>query len=230
MGLPVAAAPIARAPVHALTVQAMLDGHEAALRTGAAQVRVSWVRDEALTLGASQRDDSPCALRARSLGLPVLRRGSGGTGVYFGEGDLAWAVIFRRTDPRVGGRFCSAYAPMGAGVVDWLAREKVAAGWRASAGTEPELCLLGARGEVLVAGARVLGGAAQHVTGTTLLHEGIVLSRLRRERLRSIFGLPDPRLDSGLVGLRELGIESDPSVAAEQLSKALLAALEATGP
>lgn len=145
--------------------------------------------------------------------------------MYFGAGDLAWAVILPRTDPRVGGRFCSAYAPLGAGVVDWLARSGIGARWRASTGTEPELCLLGPRGEVLESEGRVLGGAAQHVTGTTLLHEGIVLSRVRRDRLGSIFDLPRSRLETALVGLRELGAGSDASAAAEELSTALAASL-----
>ncbi|HEV2449431.1 MAG TPA: hypothetical protein VGU43_03355, partial [Thermoplasmata archaeon] len=205
-----AARPLARAPVRRLSVHAMLESHEAALRAGVPQIQVSWLADEALTLGASQREDVPSAQRARAAGIPLLRRGSGGTGVFFGEGDLAWAVILPRTDVLVGRRFGSAYAPLGAGVVEWLARSRVSARWRASAGSEPELCLLGARGEVLDSAGRVLGGAAQHVTSTTLLHEGIVLSRLRPERLAALFGLSHARLEAELVGLHELGLAREP--------------------
>jgi lipoate-protein ligase A len=221
--------PVAVAPVRGLTVRAMLERNESALRAGEPAVLVSWITDEALTLGASQAAESPAALRARSLGLDVLRRGSGGTGVHFGEGDLAWAVVLPRSDPRVGGRFCAAYAPLGEGVVRWLAEAGVTARWRPSEGLETELCLLGPRGEVLDTGGRVLGGAAQHVTGRALLHEGVLPSRVRTERLGALFEIPPSRLRAELAGYCELGKGLEPSNSAASLAKSLEAALGGRG-
>jgi lipoate-protein ligase A len=209
----------------------MLARHEAALRSDGAAVLVNWITDEALTLGASQSAHSPTALRAQSLGLDVLRRGSGGTGVHVGVDDLAWAVVLPRNDPRVGGRFCSAYAPLGEGVVRWLASSGIPTRWRPAEGREPELCLLGARGEVLDSAGRVLGGAAQHVTGRALLHEGVIPSRVRAERLGALFDLPPDRLRAELAGYRELLPELEPPTGAASLASALQLALsEPAGP
>ncbi|MCI4342470.1 MAG: hypothetical protein L3K11_08925, partial [Thermoplasmata archaeon] len=140
---------LATEPARGSPVAELLARHESALRLARSALLVDWVTDEALTLGAAQPEASACALRARSMGLPTHRRGSGGTGVYLGPGDVAWAVVLPRTDPRLRGGFCSGYASLGAGVVELLAELGTPSRWVPSRGTDPDLCFLGPRGEVL---------------------------------------------------------------------------------
>jgi len=100
----------------------------------------------------------------------------------------------------------------------------VAVRWTDPPGSDPEYCLLSARGSVLKHGDRVLGGAAQHLSEKALLHHGILpLEPLDRPLLRELFGLT-ARAAGRLTSLRELGVEG----AAEELAWKLAASLSDT--
>ncbi|MCI4345540.1 MAG: hypothetical protein L3K07_02115 [Thermoplasmata archaeon] len=206
-------------------VERILARDEAALRGGTPTVRIARVGAEALTLGVSQAIDAPCAERARGLGIPVLRRTSGGLGVYHGLGDLSWSVTLPRSDPRLEKGFRCAYGPLGEGPARLFADAGLNSKWVPATGKHPELCFLGARGEVLEVEGRILGGAAQHLTSTTLLHHGILPYRVDAERLSAVFALPAEEVAGRLVGYEELLPGAPPEVVASSLASAIVGAL-----
>jgi len=190
------------------------------LREGALAYRTAVVTERYLSLGVSQPRDAPAALRARSRGLPVLGRSSGGTGVLQLPGDIAWAVVLPRDHPLVGRTFPRAFGRLGAPLVDVLAGAGLATEWRPSPDLSPELCLLGSRGEALFAGDTVIGGAAQHLTGTALLHHGVLNLGIDRRLLTDLFQL-DPGAAARVAGIRELGVRDPSEVLARRLAVAL---------
>ncbi len=179
---------------------------EALLRRGRPAVRVAILADRALSLGVAQATDAPAALRAAALGLPVVRRSTGGTGVLHLPGDLAWSVVLPREDPRVGRGFVRAYGRFGEGAVRLLVERGVESSWVPAPGLSPEACLLGDRGEVLAAGPRVVGGAAQHLTARAILHHGVIGVLAEPDLESELFDVPASLLRSRRAGLDGLGV------------------------
>lgn len=177
---------------------------DATLAQGRPLVRVARISSPALSIGIGQPLNSPMARRARALGLPVLRRSTGGTGVLLGDGDVVWAIVLPRSDPRVGRDYVRAYARLGRGVVHTLASFGVEAEWGPALGLSEEFCFLGSRGCALTSHGKALGGAAQHATRSALLHHGVVPLTLDRQRLEAVFGLAPAFSEPKLTTLLEL--------------------------
>ena len=177
---------------------------EAALAAARPVVRVARVSAPALSLGIGQRPSVASARRARALGLPVLRRSTGGTGVLLGDGDVVWSVVLPRNDPRVGRDFVHAYGRFGHGVVRTLATFGVEAVWGPALGLSEEYCFLGSRGCALTVSGRVLGGAAQHATRGAVLHHGVLPLSIDRQRLEAVFGLAPAYSEPKLTTLLEV--------------------------
>ena len=196
---------------------------EVILRRGVPAVRVAVLSDRAVSYGVGVRADAPFLVRAVKEGVPTVRRATGGTGLLHAPGDLAWSVVLPRGDFRVGRDFVRAYARLGEGVVRFLAERRIPVRWQEPPGSDPEYCLLSARGLVLRHEEQVLGGAAQHLAGGALLHHGILPLELDRTLLRRIFGLSASAVKR-LTSLRELGIEE----ASEPLAWRLAASLSDT--
>src|SRR5208282_5648586 len=121
-------------------------------------------------VGVGVPPDAAYLQRAAGARIPAVRRTTGGSGLLHAPGDLAWSIVLPRADPRVGKDYVHAYPRLGAGVVDFLSERGVAAKWVDPPGTDPDYCLLSARGSVLALEGKVLGGAAQHLAGGALLH------------------------------------------------------------
>ena len=178
---------------------------EVVLHRGVPAVRVAVLSDRAVSYGVGVRAEAPFLARAAKEGVPIVRRATGGTGLLHAPGDLAWSVVLPRGDPRVGRDFVRAYARLGEGVVRFLAERRISTRWQEPPGSDPEYCLLSARGLVLKHGDQVLGGAAQHLAGGALLHHGILPLELDRPLLKRLFELSTHSLNR-LTSLRELGI------------------------
>jgi lipoate-protein ligase A len=202
-----------------------LRAQEALLRVGVPAVHVAGVRDAAVSYGAGVSEDAPYLARARVRGTPAIRRSSGGTGVLHLPGDLAWAVVLPRSDPRVGRDFVHAYARLGAGWVDLLARYGVEAEWTPAPGLSDEYCPLGRRGSVLSVQGRVVGAAAQHLSGGALLHQGTVSLAVDRALTRELFPSLEERATNRLAGVRELGLDRGTALLASEAASCLVAAL-----
>ncbi|HEY1197274.1 MAG TPA: hypothetical protein VGG32_00915 [Thermoplasmata archaeon] len=194
------------------------------LRRGVPAVRAAVLTDRAVSYGVGVPAEAAYLVRAAKAGVPTVRRTTGGTGLLHAPGDLAWSIVLPRADPRVGNDYVHAYPRLGEGVVRFLSERGVTAKWLDPPGTDPEYCLLSARGSVLSHEEKVLGGAAQHLAGGALLHSGIVPLDLDRDLLRKVFGL-SPRALERLTSLRELGVEGTPEELAWKLAASLSDAL-----
>jgi lipoate-protein ligase A len=200
-----------------------LEDDERSLALGRAAVRAAELTDRSVSLGVSVRGEPEYARASRSAGFPVLRRSTGGSGVLHLPGDLLWSVVLPRNDPRVGRDFVRAYRRLGGGVTRFLSDRGLDARWIPAPGLDADYCALSARGEVLSVDGRILGGAAQHASGSTLLHQGMIARRVDPELLRQLFGLTVPRGLGRLTGLDELGLAADPGSLARELARALAA-------
>ncbi len=195
------------------------DLEEKALREGRPSARVAAVvGPRALSVGVAVSDREGYLVRARSEGLAVVRRGSGGTALLHLPGDLLWSVVLPRSDSRVGHDFVRGYERLGAAVVEVLRSVGLSASWAEPPGLSEEYCPLGSRGKVLLAESRVLGGAAQHATAGALLHHGAIAVEVDRPTLDRLFLWSGPSPAARLGGLRELGV----SAPVEELRAALL--------
>ncbi|MEM0129793.1 MAG: hypothetical protein QXG65_06525 [Thermoplasmata archaeon] len=194
-----------------------------ALGSGRPSVRTAVLDRTALSIGVGVREEAPMVRRARDLGVPVLRRSTGGTGILHGPGDVVWSVVLPRGDPRIGPDRAAAFGRLGAGAVDWLAGYGVASAWIPSPSRSPECCPLGGRGRVLAIadGGRVLSGAAQHLAAGALLHHAAVPRRIDRELCRAIFAFDTPAGPEELVGTDDLGIDRTPEAIAQEIAAAI---------
>ncbi len=190
------------------------------LRRAVPAVRVAVLTDRAVSFGVGVPAEAPYLQRAAKAGVPTVRRTTGGTGLLHAPGDLAWSVVLPRTDPRVGDDYVHAYSRLGAGVVHFLSERGTSASWTEPPGSDPDYCLLSARGSVLSLQEKVLGGAAQHLAGGALLHHGILPLELDRALLRKLFAL-SPKALERLTSLRELGIEGTPDALAWKLAASI---------
>ena len=196
------------------------------LRAGGPGVRVSVLSGHSLSVGVGVRGDAPYLGRARTAGLSVARRTSGGTGVVHAPGDLAWSVVLPRSHPNVGRDYVRGFARLGAGVVRFLHRQQLSSEWVPAPALDPDCCVLSGRGQVLTVGSRVLGGAAQHLSRTALLHQGMIPRTVDRELLAGVFAFPDPTVLSRLTSLEELGVHAPSPDLARQLAEELARDLE----
>lgn len=196
------------------------------LRRGEAVTRAAVLSTAALSVGVSQREDSPCVVRARRLGIPVVRRSTGGLGLWHAPGDVVWSLILPRSDARVGNDFSTAYARLGAGPVRLLSDLGIPSDWRAPSGPPSEYCLLSGRGAVLTVGGLALGGAAQHLTRLALLHHGVLPYRLDPPRLSELFELPADVVVRSLTSLEKVVYGIPPMEVARRLRSILAGASE----
>ncbi|HEV2428481.1 MAG TPA: hypothetical protein VGV64_01360 [Thermoplasmata archaeon] len=198
-----------------------LERDETLLATGRPACRTAVLIGTALSIGVAQKGTEPSIRTAQALGLDVVPRASGGTGVVHSEGDLGWSIVLPRTHPLVGRDFSTAYARLGAGVVAFLGDLGLRAQWTEAPGLSESFCPLGRRGSALSVDRRVLGGAAQHATRDALLHQGIVQYTVDRPLLERLFDLDGPTLQDRLGSLRELAIDEPPPYLAERLLERL---------
>lgn len=219
-----------RPPAAELSPSENLDADEEALRRGGASVRATVLNAPAVSLGVSQGPEAAAARRARALGIPVLVRASGGTGLLHEPGDLAWAVVLPRADPRAGRDYARAYARLGAAVAEFLRNDVPGADWRPSRGVSSTYCLLGERGSALEARGRVVGGAAQHLTPTHLLHHGVLSRTVDRAAISRLFDLAPEEAQRHLTSLEEEGVTTPAPALRDALERRLARWLSRTGP
>ena len=195
------------------------------LRDGTVGAAVSVLTDRSLSIGVAQEGDGPVAQRARARGWDLVRRTTGGTGVLHDRGDIVWSLVLPRADPRVGRDYVAAYARLGRGVTDTLVALGADAAWRPSRGLSGSCCFLGDRGWALEVGGRVVGGAAQHLTTTHLLHQGAISLRLDRGAAAAIFDLDPEVVDRNLGALE--GLVNPPELTSDALAHQLALRLAA---
>ncbi len=210
------------------TLSRAVDADESSLRAGQLSIRVSVLGQASLSCGVGDPWPTPLASAAVAQGFDVVRRTTGGTGLLHLAGDLTWSVVLPRSNPRVGRDFARAYGRLGRGAVTFLAGLGLDGAWIPAPGVSERYCTLSARGQVLAARGRILGGAAQHATAAALLHQGAISVGLDRDAIDRIFGLSPPGLSERLTGLRDLGISASSEDLATRLEAAILADLEAS--
>ena len=202
---------------------------EELLQGGRPAFRVVVVERAALSIGIAVDPDAPFVQRARELGLLIQRRSSGGTGVLLAPGDITWAVVLPRTDPRVGRDFVSAYGRLGAPVTRYLEERGWAAVWSPSPASSSDCCLLGGRGRVLTCPRGILSGAAQHLTRLALLHQGTFPRRVDRPLHRAVFATAENVAFDRLIGTDDLGLTEGPEELRDGLAAGFAQFVEFTG-
>jgi len=207
------------------TASEILDRDETLLRDGAPVVRVTVIRETSVSFGVGTPRDGSAEANARRLGLPIVRRSTGGSGILHLPGDLVWSVVLPRSDPMVGPDFSSAYGRLGAGLVLFLADLGLDGRWSDPTALSDEFCLLGRRGRVLTVHGKAIGGAAQHVTSTALLHHGVVGVTVDRLLVERVFGVARSVTTERVTSLAELGISTEPEALADALARAVAASL-----
>lgn len=176
------------------------------LGEGGPSAAAAVVTDTTISVGVAMRVPEELERSAAALEIPILRRSTGGTGLLHRPGDLLWSVVLPRDDPRVGRDYVRAYGRLGGPIAGALRAAGVPAGWTASPGLSDRFCLFGPRGEVLAAGPRVLGGAAQHLRRGALLHHGVVGHWVDRPLLGRLFGVDERSLSERLGSTEEAGL------------------------
>ncbi len=213
------AGPASRIP--AVTPEDFLRRDAELLAAARPAVHVALLSQAAVSIGVSQPDTAECAQRARAAGIPVVRRSTGGLGLWHAPQDIVWSLVLPRTDPRVGRDFARAYGRLGAGPVRFLRGYGIESKWAAPASAPGEYCLLSGAGDVLRVAGRAVGGASQHLTGMALLHHGVVPYVVDAGRLEELFGLSAEVTRSRLVGLAEVLAGRPPLELADGLDRAL---------
>lgn len=213
-----------------IPAEEVLRGDERLLELGRPTVRVGRFAEAAVSRGVGQRREDATSQRARELGLPVVRRGSGGSSLLHLPGDLFWSLLLQRDHPLAGRGYVRRYAELGEGWRTFLRRKGLpTASWVDPPACNEGYCLLSSRGRVLAVQGRVLGGASQHVTSRALLHHGCVSASLDRRRLAEVFDLHDEER-ARLTSLRDEGVPAeavDLRELASDLERALTSAMPA---
>jgi len=195
--------------------------HEALLRRGTPAFRVAVLGERVVSFGVSVPLTAPYLRRAQEHGIRTGARTTGGTGVLHQAGDILWAVVLPRTDPRVGRDFARAYDRLGRGVVRGLAKAGVHAEWLAAFGLTEDYCPLSSRGEVLVVEGKIVGAAAQHLTSSALLHQGSVSWEIDRGEVDRLFALRPGGPAAHLGGLAGFGTAGGPEALASAIGREL---------
>ncbi len=193
------------------------------LRSGQPAMQVAILAGRALSVGVSQRDDAECIVRARRIGIPVVRRSTGGLGILHAPGDIAWSLILPRSDPQVGRDFSTAYGRLGEGLVRFLGELGVSSAWQLPIELPSEYCLLSGRGAVLTVAGRAIGGAAQHLTRLALLHHGVLPYHLDPSLLHEVFDLEPGLVRRSLTSLEQVVGDVPPLELAHRLQSVLSA-------
>lgn len=194
------------------------------LHAGVMAIRTAVLTDRALSVGVGVRPNDPVLRKAQALGVPVVRRSSGGTGVLHAPGDVAWAVVLPRDDRLRGPDLSAEYARLGRGAAELYRSRGIPAAWVPSPGRSESCCFLGYRGRSLTVHGRVVGGAAQHLTGRALLHHGVLPRTVDRTAHAALFGLGDEELE-GLAGTDDMGIDAPAEELAAELRERILDSL-----
>ncbi len=209
--------------IRPISVAENFDSDESMLRSDRPAVRVGVLLDRAVSYGVGVPPSAPFLTRAAADKIPTIRRSTGGSGLLHLPGDLVWSIVLPRADPRVGRDFLRAYSRLGRGAVRFLDGSGLPAAWKRAPGSAAAYCTLSERGEVLCVRDRIVGGAAQHLTGSALLHQGTISTDLDRPMIHRLFDLGPSGPAGQLDSLRGLGLRTDP----QELAAGLLEALRA---
>jgi len=202
-----------------------------------------WV-PPALSLGRFQPDTDVDRAACARLGVPVVRRPTGGRGLLHG-GDLTYAVAMPRP-AGAAGRVDAVYELLAAGLVAGLARLGVEAAVARHDGPSGPVCFAGQQGADLRVGERKLCGSAQvRQGGAVLQHGSILLERLPFDETSLMTAPPEvgavsslmtappevgavtsAELQAATVTLAELGAPTGPHTVAAALVEGFAAALD----
>jgi lipoate-protein ligase A len=189
------------------------------------------VRRAALVLGSTQPDGDVDRDAARSSGLEVIRRRSGGGAVVVEPGALAWVDVYVPSDdplwvPDVGRAFlwlgeawAAALAALGVNGADVHRRRPITTAWSS------KVCFAGVgTGEVTVRGRKVVG-MAQRRTRTGALFQCAALVQWDARRLLEVLALAEPEREEGRAALAGAAAGVGPAAGVDDLEQSLVSHL-----
>lgn len=182
-----------------------------------------------VTIGAGNEPEAPAIeKRAGAARIPFARRPTGGGPIYHTTEEIAYAVAVPAQDARIPRSIRSSYEFVGTPVRRLLVDAGLDAAWSVP-GPRPDggpcCCYLRPDGITLHVAGRALSGASQRRTKSAILQHGTVLLGTDLPATARILGDDLALLESGITGLRALGVDRS----LDQLAANLAGEFEAEG-
>lgn len=186
----------------------------ALLAEGVPTIRLYGWKPACVSLGYAQPEADVDLDVARSLGLDVVRRPTGGGAILHEEDEVTYCVILPRSmaPPDLFG----SYKLIAGGVVETLRGLGLESGFvEGHTGRDP-LCYLREEGVSVAMGGRKISGGAQKRTKTTILQHGTILLSRRTDLLSRLFRTPAERVAANVACLKDIlpGLTRDEVLAA----------------
>lgn len=192
---------------------------EALLEEGTPTVRLYGWRPACVSLGRSQTEAEVDLEAARSWGLDVVPRCTGGGAILHNETEVTYAVVLPLDHPGLPRDIPGSFGFLGAGVVEGLRLLGLPAEVESvQENTRETLCYVRRQGtNVMVRGRKVSGGA-QRRNGKAVLQHGTVIVDRDEERMARLFRTEPDVIRRRVTSLREEGLD----VTREKLVEALV--------
>lgn len=201
---------------------------EAFLAEGVPTVRLYGWRPATVSLGRSQTEADIDASLARSWGMDVVRRATGGGAILHNEAEVTYAVILPLDHPGLPRDISGSFSFLSQGVVIALRELGIPAQIESVPdNTRETLCYVRKQGTNVMANGRKISGGAQRRDGKAVLQHGTLIVERDEERMARLFRTDVDAIRTRVTSLAEEGAH----VSREKLVEALVRGFEeALGP
>src|SRR5438477_1903797 len=195
----------------------MVDGHlrgaenmardEAMLAEGVPVARLYGWRPACVSLGRAQTEADVDLDAARTWGLDVVRRPTGGGAILHNETEVTYAIVLPLDHPGLPRDISGSFAFLSAGVVSALRH----LGLPAEIETVPDntretLCYVRKQGTNVMVNGRKISGGAQRRSDRAVLQHGTVIVQRDEQRMATLFRTPLADITSRVTSLEEEGL------------------------
>lgn len=192
---------------------------EALLEEGEPTLRLYGWRPATVSLGRAQTEADIDAPLARSWGMDVVRRATGGGAILHNEAEVTYAVVLPFDHPGLPRDISGSFAFLSQGVV--LALRDL--GLPAEIESVPDntretLCYVRKQGTNVMVHGRKISGGAQRRNGAAVLQHGTLIVERDEERMARLFRTPLDDIGARVTSLTAEGVH----VSREKLVESLL--------
>lgn len=176
----------------------------ALLAEGVPTVRLYGWQPAAVSLGLPQPESDVDADAARSLGIDIVRRPTGGGAILHAEDEVTYSVVLPRALAPPG--LFESYRFIAQGVVHALETFGLRGEFLEGHTGREALCYLREEGVSVGVGGRKISGGAQKRTKLGILQHGTLLVSSDLERNARLFRLDPPTIAEHVTSLRDQGV------------------------